>query len=104
MAKYSGVLGFAMMKETSRSIYEEEIVEVECRGDVLSNFRKIKRADKINDDVEISNKISILGNPFINKNLRFIKYMTFMGDKWKVSDIEVLSPRIILTLGEIYNE
>lgn len=104
MAKYYGKLGFAIMEETGPSVYEEKIIEKKCRGDVLSNFRKIKRVDKVNSDIEISNKISVLCNPFINTNINNIRYATYMGVKWRVSDIEVLYPKLILTLGEVYNE
>ena len=104
MAKYSGIIGFGIMQETNPSVYEETIVEKKCRGDVLSNYRKFKSVDKINSDIEISNKLSILCDPFISTNINNIRYATYMGVKWKVNSVEVLYPRLILTLGEVYNE
>jgi hypothetical protein len=30
-------------------------------------------------------------------------YVEFMGAKWKISNVEVQYPRLILTIGEVYN-
>lgn len=104
MAKWSGKIGYGIMQETNPSVYEETIIEKNGRGDVLSNFRKIKSVDKVNNDISILNKISVISNPFMNTNINNIRYVTYMGIKWRVTDIEINFPRLILTLGEVYNE
>lgn len=103
MAKYYGVIGYAATVETEPGIYEEQIIETEYVGDVLRNTRRLREGSKINDDITISNQISIIADPYASNNFHAMRYVTFMGAKWKVSDVEVQYPRLILTLGGLYN-
>lgn len=103
MAKFYGVIGYAATVQTEPGIYEEQIVEIEHMGDVLRNTRRLREGSKINDDITISNQISIIADPYASNNFHAMRYVTFMGAKWKVSDVEVQYPRLILTLGGLYN-
>lgn len=104
MAKFCGVIGYAVTKETEPGIWEEQIVEVEYFGDVIRNSRRINAPGKVNDDISISNQISIIADPFANNNFHAMKYVVFMGAKWKVSEVTVEYPRLILSIGGLYNE
>ena len=104
MAKFCGVIGYAVTKETEPGIWEEQIVEVEYFGDVVRNTRRINAPGKVNDDISISNQISIIADPFANNNFHAMKYVVFMGAKWKVSEVTVEYPRLILSIGGLYNE
>lgn len=104
MAKFCGVIGYAVTKETEPGIWEEQIVEVEYFGDVIRNTRRINAPGKVNDDISISNQISIIADPFANNNFHAMKYVVFMGAKWKVSEVTVEYPRLILAIGGLYNE
>ena len=103
MAKFYGVIGYAVTEKTERGIYEESIVEREYVGDVIRNTRRLREAAKINDDITISNQISIIADPYTSNNFHSIRYVSFMGSKWKVTEVEVQYPRLILTLGGLYN-
>lgn len=103
MAKYYGVIGYAATVQTEPGIYEEQIIETEYVGEVLRNTRRLREGSKINDDITISNQISIIADPYASNNFHAMRYVTFMGAKWKVSDVEVQYPRLILTLGGLYN-
>lgn len=103
MAKFYGVIGYAATIQTEPGIYEEEIVEIEYMGDVLRNTRRLREGSKINDDITISNQISIIADPYASNNFHAMRYVTFMGAKWKVSEVDVQYPRLILTLGGLYN-
>lgn len=103
MAKFYGVIGYAVTEETEPGIYEELIVEKEHFGDVVRNTRRLSNAAKVNDDITISNQISIVADPFANNNFHSMRYVSFMGSKWKVTEVEVQYPRLILTLGGVYN-
>lgn len=103
MAKFYGVIGYAVTEETEPGIYEERIVEKEHFGDVVRNARRLSNAAKVNDDITISNQISIVADPFANNNFHSMRYVSFMGSKWKVTEVEVQYPRLILTLGGVYN-
>ena len=103
MAKFYGVIGYAVTEKTERGIYEESIVEREYVGDVIRNTRRLREAAKINDDITISNQISIIADPYASNNFHSMRYVSFMGSKWKVTEVEVQYPRLILTLGGLYN-
>ena len=104
MAKFCGVIGYAVTKETEPGIWEEQIVEVEYFGDVIRNTRRFSGSAKVNDDINISNQISIIADPFANNNFHAMKYVVFMGAKWKISEVTVQYPRLVLTIGGLYNE
>lgn len=103
MAKWFGKIGFGITSETSQSVWTEEITEREYYGDVLRNSRRLQTADKVNDDISISNQISIVMDPYAAENFHAMRYATYMNVKWKITDVEVEWPRLILTLGGVYN-
>lgn len=103
MAKFYGKLGFEQTNETSPGIYEEEIIEHNYYGELIRNTRRLEQGASINDDVTITNQISILADPFIRNNFHSLRYVTYAGSKWKVTSIEVQYPRLILSIGGEYN-
>lgn len=104
MSKYCGKLGFVKTVETERGIYEEQIVERTYKGDVLASRVNRESPDKINGDITVNNRLSIVGDSFFNENAFCLRYATWMGVKWNINSIEVLRPRMILSLGGVYNE
>lgn len=104
MAKYYGVIGYATTEQVEPGIYVERITERQYYGDIIKNNRRLRDAAKVNDDISISNQISIVADPYANNNFHAMRYVTFMGSKWKVAEVEVQYPRLILTLGGLYNE
>lgn len=103
MPKFYGSIGYAMSKETAPGVWVEDIVEHDYSGDVYRNTRKLQSGNQVNDSIDISNEISILSDPFANENFHSMRYVTYMGAKWKVSSVEVRYPRLILTVGGLYN-
>lgn len=102
MTKYFGKIGFAEMKSEA-GVWIEEIVERSYYGDILRNNRRLKTTDQVNDDIHVSNQISIVLDPYISNNFHSIRYAEWMGSRWKVTDAEVQEHRINLTLGGVYN-
>ena len=103
MAKFYGKIGYANTVETKPGVYEEQIVERSYYGDLIRNTRRLQSADQVNDNINISNEISIVADPYATNNFHTIRYAVFMGTKWKISNVEVSYPRLILTLGGVYN-
>lgn len=103
MAKWFGKIGFAETKEMSPGVWKEQIIEREYFGDLTRNTRRLQSSEYLNDDITIANEISIISDPFANQNFHAMRYVEFMGTKWKVSTVEVQYPRLILSLGDIYN-
>lgn len=103
MAKFYGVIGYAATVETEPGIWEDDICERPYYGDITRDTRRLQTSDKANDDITISNQLSIIADPFAYENFHSMRYVRFMGVKWKVTDVEVQYPRLILSLGGEYN-
>lgn len=103
MAKFYGVIGFAETVETEPGIWEEVITERNYSGDLIRNSRNLQPSDSVNDDINISNEISIIADPYAEQNFHTIRFVKFMGAKWKIKNVEVLYPRLRLTVGGVYN-
>lgn len=103
MAKFYGKIGYAMTKETTPGVWVEEIVERSYYGDVIRNIGRLQGSENLNDDINVSNEISIVADAFANQNFHSMRYVEYMGAKWKVSSVEVKYPRLILNIGGVYN-
>jgi hypothetical protein len=103
MAKFCGMIGYEMTVETEPGIFEEQCVEHMCIGDVIKDTRRIQDAGKVNSDITINNQFSIIADPFANEHFHSMRYIVFMGVKWKITEVEVQYPRLILSVGGVYN-
>lgn len=103
MAKFYGAVGYAVTEENTPGVWDEHIVERMYYGELIRNTRKLQTTEYLNDDINISNEISILADPFAYANFHSMRYVEFMGAKWKIISVEVLYPRLILTVGGVYN-
>lgn len=101
--KWHGVIGFRETVEIEPGIWDEKITEKHYYGDEIRISRKLQSSSQVNDDIVISNQISIIADPYANKNMYSMIYVEFMGAKWKITDISVSYPRLTLTIGGLYN-
>ena len=103
MEKWFGKIGYGSTTEASPGVWKDTITERSYFGEVSDNSRGFQAGDKVNGDITVSNKISILSDPFAENNFHSIRYVEFMGAKWTVSNVLVKRPKLILTLGGLYN-
>lgn len=103
MAKFYGAIGYAETVETDPGVWKEQITERNYYGDLIRNTRRLESSGNLNDDINVSNEISIVADPFAIQNFHAMRYVEFMGAKWKISNIEVRHPRLILSVGGLYN-
>lgn len=103
MAKFYGNVGYIKTVEVEPGIYDEQPVERPYYGDVTRNTSRYQSSGGVNDDININNIISIIADPFANENFQHMRYVEFMGTKWKITNVEVQYPRLILTIGGVYN-
>lgn len=104
MAKWFGKIGFAETVEIRPGVHVEKITPREYYGDLIRNTRRLQTtSDKVNDDINISNQISIVADPYANEHMWAMRYAEFGGVKWKIETVEVSFPRLILDLGGVYN-
>lgn len=103
MGKYYGAIGYGETKEIKPGVWQKVIVEHNYYGEVLQFNRRAETNGNVNDDLNINNKISIVADIFAYENFHAMCYVTWMGTKWKVTNVEVQYPRLILTIGGVYN-
>ena len=104
MAKYYGAIGYSVTRETAPSVYEEEITERNYFGEVIRNLHRWQSGQYLNDNLEIDNSISIVADPFALQHFSQVRYVVWNGVKWKVKSVEVQYPRLLLSIGGVYNE
>lgn len=103
MAKVRVIVGYATPKETSPGVWEDKITKRTVRGELVRNMSNWQAGASANDDLKLNNQISIVADPYNQQNFSAIKYVELRGTRWKVSCVEVKYPRLLLTLGGVYN-
>ena len=103
MARFCDVVGYAEMQETAPGVWSEVFTERTYYGDVIRNARRLEDGSHLNNDVTVNNSISILADAYAEQNIHALRYVGWMGAKWKVTNVEVQRPRLVLTIGEVYN-
>lgn len=103
MTKFSGEIGFLETKETSPGVYTEAIVPRRYYGDIERQGRRWEKGENINDDIVVNNYISVVADDFIKENAGMMRWVSFLGSKWKIQSVEMDYPRVKLTLGGVWN-
>ena len=103
MAKFYGMIGFARTIETSPGVFVETVIERPYRGDIPRNHISTFYSDGINANVNISNEFSIISDSYITQNASRMRYIKYNGEYWRIRDITIQYPRLILNVGGEYN-
>ena len=104
MAKYYGRIGYAAESvEIEPGVWVNKPVERNYSGDVLRNTRRYENSGYATDNLNVNNMISIIADDFAFKHFGSLTYAEWMGTLWKVTNVEVAYPRLILTIGGVYN-
>ena len=74
MAKWYGVIGYADTVEVEPGIWEEQVTERPYYGELIRNTHRLQTTDKVNDDLTISNQISIVSDPYDINNIHDMTY------------------------------
>ena len=104
MAKWYGKIGYADNVEVEPGVWEDSIVEHPYYGDLNRNTRSLQNSGGINDNINLSNEVSIVADPYASENFYKMRYVEFAGTKWKITNVEVRYPRLILSIGGVWNE
>lgn len=104
MNRFSGKIGFATEVESKPGVWTEDITERHYYGEVLLNSRRLQVSGNVIDDINISNRISIIGDPYAYENFHMMRYVEYMGARWKITEVDATYyPRLVLTCGGLYN-
>lgn len=104
MAKFYGAVGYGETKETVPGVWQEEITERKYTGDFVRNASKWQNGENLNSNLVLDKRLSIVADPFAYQNCHLIRYVCWMGVKWLVTSIDIERPRLILTIGGVYND
>ena len=101
--KFHGNIGFLQQVDNGHSVYKAQLVEKPYYGDVLKNSKRYENGSQVHDDLVINNQISIVADRFAYENFGSMRYVIWMGQKWKITSADIDYPRIILSIGGLYN-
>lgn len=107
MNRFHGRVGFAVNKEIEPGIFVDEFEEKFMFGNILDEGSKWDYNSPSSDasgKITINHRISIIADEFAMNNYSNIKWVEFMGQKWSVKSIQVKRPRMMIWLGDIYEE
>lgn len=103
MAKFNGKIGFSETVETIPGSFEYSTIERYYQGSLLKNYTKYNLQEQSIHNITLSNKITIVGDNYAFNHYFAIKYVIMDGAKWVVDSVELARPRLILTIGGLYN-
>ena len=103
--RYAGTIGFGKTVEKEPGIWSLCITERPYYGDVKTNSRRwVEQSTSTNDDLTLGNSFSIIADDFAYCNLSAMRYITYLGEKWKITGVQIQRPRIDITIGGIWHE
>lgn len=103
MSKFTGNIGYVTTEQTAPGVYREVAIERHYRGDLIRNSRRVITAGEVNSSITVSNEVSIVADPYARDHFHEMRYVVIGNSKWIVTRVEVQYPRLILSIGEIYN-
>lgn len=105
MSKFSGHIGY--LKDTGTDdtgVYHVDIERFPIHGDLIRLSRDLSEQQQKTDEITLGNRFSIVASSYATQNFTRIAYIEYLGTKWKATSVEVQSPRLIITVGGVYNE
>jgi len=105
MARFHDVVGYGIPEEDPEAPgnWFDKITEYSYTGDILSISRNLEPGEQLNPDITVTNQISIVADQYAVEHFAFIKYVRWSGVLWTVTSVRVQAPRLILSIGKVYN-
>lgn len=103
MAKFAGLVGYVTQEEKVPGVWSPVESPKKMKGDIIRLSSSSQNDNKVNSDVSLNHRVSLLGDAYAFNYYYNIKWVEIDGRKWEVSSVEVQRPRIIVTLGGVYN-
>lgn len=101
--RFCGKIGYGLSVQSAPGVWSDNIVEKTYFGDVIRNTRQLQQGEYLNDNLTVSNAISVVADAYAFQHFFAVRYVEWQGSLWRVSNVEVQRPRLILQLGEVYN-
>lgn len=105
MNKFCGNIGFVKYVEKEKGIYSPQSIEKRYFGDKIKMNQKYESTSQLNDNIRLNTSISVIADKYLRDNIGVMKYVCLDGQRWTINTIDDTTyPRILLTLGGLYNE
>jgi hypothetical protein len=105
--RFHGTVGYGTDTETAPGVWSEVITEREYYGDVLRQARRLEPSSAVpatlNQDVTVENRFSIVADAYAYDNFSKMRYVGWNGSNWTITTVEVQRPRLIMTIGALWN-
>lgn len=103
MARFTGLVGYVTQEQSVPGVWSPVENSKMMKGDIIRQSSSSQNGDKVNSDITLSHRVSLLGDAYAFGNYYTIKWVQLDGRKWQVSSVELQRPRIIVTLGGLWN-
>lgn len=104
MNKWYGKIGFVETVETVPGVWTDEVTERNYYGDIINvNKSWMPTQESTNDNIQISNQIKIIADPYAYNHFHTMRYIEYYGSLWKIKDVSPKFPRITISIGDVYN-
>jgi hypothetical protein len=101
--RFHDVIGIGASVETAPGVWDDVIVERKFRGDVVRNTRKYSEGESVNDNLSVGNSVTVVSDEYLMGHIADMRYVKVAGSLWRITDVEIERPRLILRLGGVYN-
>lgn len=103
MARFAGLVGYVTQVESVPGIWSPEETSKMMKGDIIKQSSTVQNGDKVNSDVTLNHRVSLLGDAYAFDKYFNLKWIEVDGRKWEISSVEVQRPRLIVSLGGLWN-
>lgn len=103
MSKFAGLVGYATQEETVPGVWSPVEKTVMMKGDVIRQSSSVQNDDKVNSDIALNHRVSLMGDSYAFDNYYNLKWIQLHGRKVEVSSVELQRPRLIVSVGGVYN-
>lgn len=108
MTKFTGLVGYVTQEQSAPGVWSPVENPKMMRGDFISqastngNGSHISDTGKVNDDVSLNHRVSLLGDTYAFNNFMNLKWIQIGGKKFEISSVELRRPRLIVSVGGVY--
>lgn len=104
MSRFSGLVAYITESEIAPGVWGPTETTKVMKGDIIRQSSNSQNGDKVNSDITLNHRVSLVGDAFAFGNYYNIKWIQIDGLKWSISSVEIQRPRIIVTLGGVWIE
>lgn len=105
MSKWHGIIGFSTQERSSDhpSVVKNKLVEKPYYGEMDAYAKRWQNGTGTIDDLNVTAQLSVIMDQYLTQHIGEISYISWYGQKWKVTSVQPGHPRMIISIGGVYN-